>query len=458
MINLDSALKALHHEFGTKISLSEAIRSQHGHDESSHTGKMPDAVLFAETTEDIANAVHICNEHSLPVIAYGAGTSLEGHIIPVRGGLTIDLSRMDKVLAVNASDMDVRVEAGILRSSLNAYLRDQGLFFPIDPGADCTLGGMVGTRASGTNAVKYGTMREQLLSLKVVTPSGEIIETGTRSRKSAAGYDLTHMFCGSEGTLGIVTEISLKVHGIPEKVAAGVCRFPDLSSAVNTVIAVIQMGIPVSRIELLDALSIKAVNAYSKTTYPEAITLFLEFSGATAAVEEQLESFGELASSEGGKHIEFAETQEEINALWHARHQLYYATCALDPGKYAVTTDVCVPISRLADCILETRQDIDASGLLGTILGHVGDGNFHTIILADPDSTDEMEKAESLNERMVKRAIEMGGTCTGEHGIGSGKREFLLWERGAEAIAMMKAIKNALDPKGIMNPGKVFPD
>lgn len=317
---------------------------------------------------------------------------------------------------------------------------------------------MVGTRASGTNAVKYGTMREQLLSLRVVTASGEIIETGTRSRKSAAGYDLTHMFCGSEGTLGIVTEISLRVHGIPEKIAAGVCRFPNLPAAVNTVIAVIQMGIPVSRIELLDELSLKAVNAYSKTTHPEAITLFLEFSGAAAAVEEQLKNFRDLAADAGGAHIEFAETQEEINALWHARHQLYYATCALDPGKYAVTTDVCVPISRLADCILETREDIDSSGLLGTILGHVGDGNFHTIILADPDNVDEMKKAEGLNERMVKRAIEMGGTCTGEHGIGSGKREFLLWERGAKTVAMMKAIKTALDPKGIMNPGKVFPD
>ncbi len=297
-------------------------------------------------------------------------------------------------------------------------------------------------------------MREQLLSLKVVTANGDIIETGTRSRKSAAGYDLTHLFCGSEGTLGIITEISLRVHPVPEKIAAGLCRFPSLEAAVNTVIGVLQLAIPVSRIELIDELSIRAVNKYSKTSYPESVTLFLEFSGSTASVDDQVKGFRDIASDMGGQALEFAETQEDINALWHARHQLYYATKALSPGKHTITTDVCVPISQLADCILQTRKDIDASGLFGNILGHVGDGNFHTIILADPANNAELEKAETLNERMVKRALSMGGTCTGEHGIGSGKRDFLLWERGEHTVALLTLVKDALDPKGIMNPGK----
>ncbi len=441
--------------FGEKLSLSFAIRESHGHDESSHAGATPDAVLFAQSTEDVLQAVKICKAHSVPIIPYGAGTSLEGHVIPVKGGLTINLSSMDRILAVNTADMDTRVEAGITRKTLNAHLRDLGLFFPVDPGADCSLGGMVATRASGTNAVKYGTMREQLLTLKVVTANGEIVETGTRARKSAAGYDLTHLFCGSEGTLGIITEIGLKLHGIPEKIAAGTCCFDSLEAAIETVIATIQLGIPVSRIELLDDLAIKAVNQYSATMLPEKPTLFLEFSGSTAAVTEELSAFKDISTELGGSNIEFAETQEEINALWHARHQLYYATKALGPGKQTLTTDVCVPISRLADCMRETQIDIEKSGLTGSMLGHVGDGNFHTILLIDPDSDKEKQQAEKLNQKMVRRAINMGGTCTGEHGIGIGKKDFLVWEKES-AIPLMQHIKQSLDPNGIMNPGKIF--
>lgn len=449
------AQKALQEIFGEKLSLAEAIRHQHGIDEGGYDNGAPDMVLFAKTTEDVAAAVKICAENKVPVIAHGAGTSLEGHITAPHGGLCIDLTNMNQVLALNAEDMDVRVQAGITRKTLNAYLRDSGLFFPIDPGADATLGGMVATRASGTNAVKYGTMREQLLSLQVVTAQGDIIETGTRSKKSAAGYDLTHLFTGSEGTLGIVTEIGLRLHGIPERISAGVCRFPDIKSAVDTVISTIQAGMPVSRIELLDAVSIQAVNAYSKTDLPEAATLFLEFSGSSEAVLHEIEAFSELAAEFGGSPVEFASSQEEINKLWHARHQLYWATKAMDSKKASITTDVCVPISRLADCILETKADLEKSGLLFSVLGHVGDGNFHTIVLYDNQCAEETAQVQRLSAQMVERAIAMGGTCTGEHGIGLGKREYLEWERGP-AVDLMKQVKQALDPDGIMNPGKIF--
>lgn len=374
-----------------------------------------------------------------------------------RGGLTIDLTHMNKILAVNSADMDVRVEAGITRQALNAYLRDHGLFFPVDPGADCTLGGMVATRASGTNAVRYGTMREQLLSLQVVTASGDIVETGTRARKSAAGYDLTHLFAGSEGTLGIITEISLRVFGRPAKLASGVCHFPTLKAAIDTVIATIQLGIPVARIELLDELSIRAVNAYSKMNHPETPMLFLEFHGSDAAVDADVQTFSELAHDAGGSAVEFATRQEDINRLWQARHQLYYATRAMMPDAHVMTTDVCVPISRLGDCMLETRQDIDACPITGTMLGHVGDGNFHTILLANSDRKDEMAALHALHDRMVRRAIKMGGTCTGEHGIGQGKKEFLALEKGP-AVGLMQQIKTAFDPQGIMNPDKLLPD
>jgi len=450
-------IQELQTTFGDQLSLNPTVLETHGQDESSHECMPPDAVLFAQSTDDVSRAVKLCAAHKIPIIPYGTGTSLEGHINAVNGGLCIDLSRMNSIVQVNTADMDVRVQAGITRGDLNSFLRDQGLFFPVDPGANCSLGGMVATRASGTNAVKYGTMREQLLSLQVVTASGDVIETGTRSKKSAAGYDLTHLFCGSEGTLGIVTEISVRVHGIPDKIAAGVCRFNSLEDAVNTVMTTMQMDIPISRIELLDDFSIKAVNTYSHTSYPETATLFLEFSGTDVTVADQISSFTELAEDYGGNAIEFAEQQEDINSLWHARHQMYYASKALGPNKHAVTTDVCVPISRLADCMLTTRQKLDESGLLCTMLGHVGDGNFHTIILADENNPTEMQMAEELNKNMVKLAISMGGTCTGEHGIGLGKRDFLMLERGT-AIPIMKQVKKALDPHGIMNPGKIFPN
>jgi D-lactate dehydrogenase (cytochrome) len=451
------AINSLSSLFGHRLSTAAAERETHGRDESSHALMMPDAVLFAESTEDVVQAVKVCAAHRMPVIPFGAGTSLEGHVSAPKGGLSIDLSAMNRVLAINDADLDVRVEAGVTRKGLNETLRDKGLFFPVDPGADCTLGGMVATRASGTNAVRYGTMREQLLSLKVVTATGEVMETGTRARKSAAGYDLTHLFCGSEGTLGVVTEMSLRVYGIPERIAAGVCLFPDIGDAVGTVIATIQTGLQMARIELLDTLSVRAVNAYSSLDQPEQPMLFLEFHGSDAAVAADVESFTAIAQEFGGSDIRFAEHQEDINRLWQARHNLYYASRALRPGHHALTTDVCVPISRLADCMLETRKDIDDSPVVGTMLGHVGDGNFHTILLADPDRPDEMAALGALSHRMAHRAIGMGGTCTGEHGIGLGKMDYLLAERGA-GVGLMHRLKAALDPAGIMNPGKIFMD
>lgn len=452
-----TAIAALKSRFGAKLSTAVADRQAHGRDEAGHDGMPPDAVLRVGSTDEVAEAVRMCAAYKMPIIPFGAGTSLEGHICAPKGGLSIDLSGMNRIIELNEGDQDVRVEAGVTRQALNAYLRDKGLFFPVDPGSECTLGGMAATRASGTNAVRYGTMREQVLSLKVVTALGDVIETGTRARKSAAGLDLTHLFIGSEGTLGIITELSLKLHGIPEKLAAGVCRFPSLRAATDTVMATIQMGLPVSRIELLDELSVRAVNTYAKMNHPETPTLFLEFGGTSASVDEQIAIFTDLALSLGGSDIEFADTQEEMNRMWHARHQLYYATRAMGPGKKIVTTDVCVPISRLGDCMLETRADFEASPLFASMLGHVGDGNFHTIMLADPTSRVEMSVLERLNERMVRRAIAMGGTCTGEHGIGIGKRDFLQWEKGP-ATTLMRQVKMALDPLGIMNPGKMLPD
>ncbi|WP_262691892.1 FAD-binding oxidoreductase [Kordiimonas aestuarii] len=452
-----NAISILKNRFGEQLSTRMADREGHGKDEGGHAPMLPDAVLRASTKNEVADAVRLCARYRMPVIPFGAGTSLEGHICAVHGGLSIDLSGMNRILALNETDQDVRVEAGVTRQTLNTHLRDKGLFFPVDPGSECTLGGMAATRASGTNAVRYGTMREQVLSLEVVTADGELIETGSRARKSAAGLDLTHLYIGSEGTLGIITELSLKLHGIPEKLAAGVCRFPNLGAATDTVMATIQMGIPVSRIELLDELSIRAVNQHAGTSHLEAPTLFLEFGGTAAGVDEQIATFTDLALACGGSHIAFADNQEDINRMWHARHQLYYATRAMAPGKQVVTTDVCVPISRLGDCMAETRADFEKSPVMATMLGHVGDGNFHTIMLADPESATEISAMEWLNERMVRRAIDMGGTCTGEHGIGLGKRTFLAWEKGP-ALTLMRQVKTALDPHGIMNPGKMLPD
>lgn len=454
-MSFDAAISLLRARFGNKLSLSGAVRDNHGHGEGPYPSMPPDAVLFAANTEDVSAAVKICAAHNMPVVPFGAGTSLEGHVAAVEGGLTINLANMNQMLALNSDDMDVRVEAGITRKQLNEHLRDQGLFMPVDPGADATIGGMVATRASGTNAVKYGTMREQILSLKVVTPSGDIIETATRAKKSAAGYDLTHLYAGSEGTLGVITEVTLKLHGIPSKIVAGTCHFPHLEAAITTVILAIQMGIPVSRIELLDSLAIKAVNAFSKTSHAEAVTLFFEFTGSEATVAEQIIDFEALAGENGAGGMQYADNQETINQLWHARHQLYYATRALAPTKDSITTDVCVPISRLTDCMLETRADIEASDLTATMLGHVGDGNFHTIILVDRENTDEIRQADELSARMARRAIDMDGTCTGEHGIGIGKRSYLTWERG-DSVVVMQQVKTALDPQGIMNPGKIF--
>jgi len=447
------ALRAL---LGERLSTSAAVREQHGKDESYHTPAAPDAVAFAESTEEIAAIVSLCAQHRVPVIPFGTGTSLEGHVAALHGGVCIDVSRMDQVIEVNPEDLDCRVQAGVTRKALNDYLRDTGLFFPIDPGADASLGGMTATRASGTNAVRYGTMRENVLGLTVVTADGRVIRTGGRARKSSAGYDLTRLFVGSEGTLGVIAEIQLKLYGIPEAISAAVCSFATLEGAVNAVIQTIQSGIPVARIELLDEVQMDAVNRYSKLDYPVQPTLFFEFHGSEAGVAEQTERVGEIAAEFGGGNFEWATRPEDRTRLWQARHDAYYAAIALRPGCKGWPTDVCVPISRLAECILETRKDIDERGIITPIVGHVGDGNFHLVFVVDPDNPEEMETAREVNQRMVIRALEMGGTCTGEHGIGYGKIEFLKTEHGEEAISVMRQIKNALDPAGLMNPGKIL--
>ena len=449
------AIAALRHLLGERLSTGEAVRGHHGKDMSYHPAALPDAVAFAETTDDVAAIVRICAAHRLPIIPYGTGTSLEGHITAPRGGVCIDLARMNRIVGVNAADLDATVEAGVTRKTLNDYIRDQGLFFPIDPGADASLGGMAATRASGTNAVRYGTMRENVLALNVVLPDGRVIRTARRARKSAAGYDLTRLFIGSEGTLGVITEVTLRLYGIPEAISSAVVHFPTLAAAVNTVIATIQCGIPIARIELLNALSMKAINAYSKLSYPEAPTLFLEFHGSKTGVEEQAEAVGEIAKDQGGGDFAWATRPEDRSRLWQARHDAAYASVALRPGAVPLATDVCVPISRLAECILETEADCAAHGLLAPIVGHVGDGNFHVVLLFDPNDPAEIKRAHEVNNRMVSRALAMDGTCTGEHGIGIGKREFLVAELG-EAVGVMRALKAAVDPLNIMNPGKII--
>jgi len=450
----DEFLDALRGIVEQRLSTADAVCMQHGKDESYHAPVPPGAVVFARSTQEVSDIVTLCAAHEIPVIPYGTGTSLEGHVAALRGGVCIDVSQMDEILAVNTEDMDVTVQAGVTRKQLNEYLRDTGLFFPIDPGADASLGGMTATRASGTNAVRYGTMRENVLSLTVVMADGRVIRTSRRARKSSAGYDLTRLFVGSEGTLGVITEITLRLYGIPESIAAAVCPFPDLESAVNTVIATIQCGIPVARIELLDDVQMDAINAYAGFDYLVAPTLFFEFHGSDAGVEEQSKMVGEIASEFGANEFSWATKAEDRNRLWQARHDAYYAALALRPGGKGITTDVCVPISRLAECILETRRDIDGSGLIAPIVGHVGDGNFHLVLLIDPDDPDEMQRASDLNERMVMRALSMDGTCSGEHGVGYGKMEFLVAEHG-DAVSVMRTLKTALDPDNIMNPGKI---
>ncbi|MDX9996276.1 MAG: FAD-linked oxidase C-terminal domain-containing protein [Rhodocyclaceae bacterium] len=449
---------ALSARFGECFTRSEAVCLHHGKDESSLPAQPPEAVVFACSTEEVSSVVALCHAYRVPIIAYGTGTSLEGHLLAVRGGICIDLSGMNHVLAIRPEDLDATVQAGVTRKQLNAALHDTGLFFPIDPGADASLGGMAATRASGTNAVRYGTMREAVLSATVVMPDGRIIKTGSRAKKSSAGYDLTRLFVGSEGTLGIMTELTVRLHPLPEAIASALCAFPDIAAAVDTVIQTIQLGAPVARIELLDTLTVSAINRYSKTALREAPTLFFELHGSQAGVAEQTETLRALAAEQGGMDFEWADRPEDRSRLWQARHDAYYACLGLQPGARSITTDVCVPISRLAECIAATREDLETSGLVAPLLGHVGDGNFHLLLLVKPDDEAMMDKARGLAQRLAERAIAMDGTCTGEHGIGLGKRKYMALEHGDDTLAVMRAIKIALDPDNIMNPGKILPD
>ena len=450
-------VEALRQQFGTRYSQGESVRLQHGRDESKHEPMLPDGVVFAESTEEVAAVVRLCREYRVPVIPYGVGSSVEGHVLAVHGGISIDLSGMNRVLSIHAEDLDVTVQAGVTRKQLNDELKGTGLFFPIDPGADATLGGMAATRASGTNAVRYGTMRENVLSLTVVTPEGKIVRTGSRARKSSAGYDLTRLFVGSEGTLGIITELTVKLYPIPEAMSAAVCAFPSVDAAVDTVIQTIQLGVPVARVELLDALTLQAINRYSKTTLPEAPTLFFEFHGSDSGVQEQAELTQEIAQGNGGQDFQWATRQEDRSRLWQARHDAYFACLQLKPGARCFPTDVCVPISRLAECIHATNEDIAQVSLPIALFGHVGDGNFHLVVLVDTDNPKEMAEGEWISQRVVERAIAMEGTCTGEHGIGLGKQHYLLQEHGEDGVALMRTLKTALDPHNLMNPGKILP-
>ena len=452
-----AAFEQLGQLLGGRFTTAAAVREHHGQDESWHPPQPPDAVCFPGSTSEISQVVRICATHRLPVIPFGAGTSIEGQLIAEHGGVSIDLSRMNRIVAIHSEDLDARVEAGVTRKQLNEHLRDQGLFFAVDPGADATIGGMAATRASGTNAVRYGTMRENVLSLEVVLPDGRVIRTSRRARKSSAGYDLTRLFVGSEGTLGVISEVTVRLFGVPEAIAAAVVSFPDMRSAVDAVILTIQTGIPVARIELLDEVQLDAVNRHSKLDYAVRPTLFLEFHGTPAGVEEQAKDVAAISNDHGGSAFRWATKQEDRNRLWQARHDAYYAAKALRPGCGGWATDVCVPISRLADCILETQADLKQSFLVAPLVGHAGDGNFHLVLLLDTGKPEEMREAQRLNDRLIERALAMDGTCTGEHGIGLGKRKYMRAEHG-EAVSTMRAIKNALDPGNIMNPGKMFQD
>jgi D-lactate dehydrogenase (cytochrome) len=451
---LIDALKA---RFGERCSTAQVVREQHGRDESAYTTVPPPAaVVFAESTQDVAAAVKFASDYSVPVIPFGIGSSLEGHLLAVQGGISIDVSRMNKLLSVNAEDLTVTVQPGVTRKQLNEQIKNTGLFFPIDPGADASIGGMAATRASGTNAVRYGTMRENVLALEVVTASGEVIRTGTRAKKSAAGYDLTRLMVGSEGTLGVMTEITLKLYPLPEAISAAICSFPSIEAAVRTTIQIIQMGIPIARVELLDRNTVRMVNTYAKLGLLEEPMLLMEFHGTPASVKEQAETVQEIASEFGGQAFEWATTPEERTRLWTARHNAYFAAIQSKPGCRAISTDTCVPISRLADCLLDSVAEADASGIPYFLVGHVGDGNFHFGYLLDPNKPQETEVAERLNHSLVARALRLEGTCTGEHGVGLHKMDFLLTETGVGAVDMMRTIKRALDPKNIMNPGKIF--
>lgn len=449
-------LESLGALFGARLSTSQAMREHHGRDESFYDPMLPDAVVFAHTSAEVAAAVKLCCAHGVPIIAFGSGTSLEGHVLAPHGGLSIDLSQMNRIVSIAAEDLTATVEPGVTRKQLNTELRDTGLFFPIDPGADASLGGMAATRASGTNAVRYGTMRENTLALTVVTADGRIVKTGTRARKSSAGYDLTRLFVGSEGTLGIITEVTVRLYPQPEAISAAVCSFETIADAVNAVIQTIQMGVPVARVEFLDANGVKAINAHEKLALPVKPLLLFEFHGSEQGVAEQAGTVQAIVAEHHASGFEWATRQEDRSRLWAARHNAYFALLQMRPGARAIATDCCVPISRLADCLLETQADCEAQGLVYSIVGHVGDGNFHVQMLVDPDDAGEVARAEGVNSRMVTRAIGMDGTCTGEHGIGMHKMDFLIEEHGEDAIATMRLLKHALDPQNLMNPGKII--
>ena len=449
--------EALNQEFGGRFSQGESNCLQHGRDESVHTPMPPWGVVFAINIEEIALTVRLCAEHGVPIIPYGVGSSVEGHVLAPSGGISLDLSGMNQIISIHAEDGDATVQAGVTRKQLNDALKGSGLFFPIDPGADATLGGMAATRASGTNAVRYGTMRDNVLATSTVLADGRIMKTGGRSRKSSAGYDLTRLLVGSEGTLGIMAELTVKLYPIPEAISAAVCTFPNIAAAVQTVIQTIQLGVPVARIELLDALSLKAINLFSKTTLTEAPTLFFEFHGSPSSVKEQAETVQAMAAEQGGTNFEWAVRPEDRSRLWQARHDAYFACLQLKPGCRCFPTDVCVPISRLAECIAETSDDIAQVGIPIALFGHVGDGNFHLVVLVDTANEKEMAEAAWISKRVVERAIAMEGTCTGEHGIGLGKRKYMPLEHGEVAVDIMRAIKRALDPQMLLNPGKILP-
>ena len=449
-------IEMLKGRFSDQFSIALAVREHHGRDESSFAAPPPAGVLFAQSTQDVVDAVKLASEFAVPVIPFGVGTSLEGHLLAVQGGISIDVSSMNQVLAINAEDLTVTVEAGVTRKQLNEAVKSTGLFFPIDPGADATLGGMSATRASGTNAVRYGTMRENVLALKVVTASGDVMRTGTRAKKSSAGYDLTRLMVGSEGTLGIITEVTVKLYPLPEAISAAICSFPSIEAAVRSTIQIIQLGIPIARVELIDGNTVRMVNAHSKLSLREEPLLLMEFHGSPTGVKEQAESVQEIATGFGGTAFEWATTPEERTRLWTARHNAYFGAIQSKPGCRAISTDTCVPISRLADCLLDSVAEADASGIPYFLVGHVGDGNFHFGYLIDPNIPEERVLAEKLNHSLVTRALRLEGTCTGEHGVGLHKMDFLVSETGAAAMDMMRTIKRALDPKNIMNPGKIF--
>jgi len=452
----DEMISALRLQFGDRVSLANAVREHHGKDESPYPMMLPDAVVFARSTEEVVSVVSLCNQYEVPVIAYGAGSSLEGHVLAVQGGISLDLTLMNKIVALHAEDQTVTVQAGLTRKQLNEQIRETGLFFPIDPGADASLGGMSATRASGTNAVRYGTMRENVVSLTVVTAQGKVVRTARRARKSSAGYDLTRIFVGSEGTLGIITEVTVKLYPQPEAVSAAVCNFPTVHDAVQCVIQTIQLGVPVARVELMNADAVRAGNLYSKLTLRETPLLLFEFHGSQASVKEQAQTVQDIAKEFGGMDFDWAERPEDRNRLWTARHNAYFAGLQLRPGCKASTTDVCVPISRLAECIDAATEALSKASFPSTIVGHVGDGNFHVLMLLDPQSEKEWLESERLNHQLVMQAIQADGTCTGEHGIGLHKKQFMACEHGEDALDLMRALKHAFDPNNILNPGKVI--